>query len=43
PPTVLEETSIRNPPTLTEVFLATADRAAQLLSLSRPAGTARDS
>lgn len=42
PPAVLEETSIRHPPTLSEVFLATADRAAQLLSLSRPARPARD-
>lgn len=31
---VLEDESIRNPPTLTEVLLAKADRAAQLLSLT---------
>jgi hypothetical protein len=36
PERVLEATSIRNPPTLEEVFLATADRADQLLSLGSP-------
>ena len=39
PPVVLEDhTRIRNPPTLKEVFLAKADRAAQLLEMeqSRP-------
>jgi hypothetical protein len=30
----LEDESIRNPPTLTEVLLATADRAAQLLRVA---------
>ncbi|MFB6311828.1 MAG: DUF5802 family protein [Salinirussus sp.] len=34
PAGILEDTSIRNPPTLTEVLLATADRAAQLLRLT---------
>jgi len=33
PEPVLEETSVENPPTLSEVFLAKADRAAELLSL----------
>jgi len=33
PEPVLEETSVDNPPTLSEVFLAKADRAAKLLSL----------
>lgn len=36
PEGVLEATSVRNPPTLEEVFLATADRAEQLLSLASP-------
>ncbi|MFB6206876.1 MAG: DUF5802 family protein [Haloglomus sp.] len=34
PPAVLSETRVRNPPTLTEVLLAKADRAAQLLELT---------
>ena len=34
PESVLSETELRNPPTLQEVFLAKADRAAQLLGLS---------
>ncbi|MDZ7731351.1 MAG: DUF5802 family protein [Natrialbaceae archaeon] len=34
PTELLEETRIRNPPARTEVFLATRDRAQQLLSLS---------
>jgi arylsulfatase A-like enzyme len=31
PPTIIDAADIRNPPTLREVFLAKADRAAQLL------------
>ncbi|MXR52748.1 hypothetical protein GRX03_14180 [Halovenus sp. WSH3] len=34
PESVLSETSVRNPPTLQEVLLAKADRAAQLLGLT---------
>lgn len=34
PPEVLSETRVRNPPTLKEVLLAKADRAAQLLDLA---------
>jgi hypothetical protein len=34
PPAVLSETRVRNPPTLKEVLLAKADRAAQLLELA---------
>lgn len=40
PPAVIDDESIRNPPTLTEVLLAKADRAAQLLRLTN--GTPRD-
>jgi len=36
PPAVLEQEGVTNPPTLTEVFLAKADRAAQLLGFSDP-------
>ena len=43
PRPVLESESIRNPPTLTEVLLAKADRAAQLLGLtSGPAAAGED-
>ena len=38
PEHVLEASSVRNPPTLRGVFLATADRADQLLSLASPTG-----
>jgi len=39
PESVLSETNVRNPPTLREVFLAKADRAAQLLGLTgQPTG-----
>lgn len=39
PEPVLEETTVRNPPSLQEVFLAKADRAAQLLEFTGgPAG-----
>ncbi|MEF8886948.1 MAG: DUF5802 family protein [Haloarculaceae archaeon] len=34
PPDLLEEEGVTNPPTLTEVFLAKDDRAAQLLELA---------
>jgi hypothetical protein len=34
PETLVEETDIRNPPALREVFLAKADRARQLLSVA---------
>ncbi|MFT4880776.1 MAG: hypothetical protein ACI9HI_000773 [Salinirussus sp.] len=34
PPELLEGEGVTNPPTLTEVFLAKGDRAAQLLSLA---------
>lgn len=34
PPTVLDDTDVTNPPSLREVLLATADRAAQLLRLT---------
>ena len=34
PESVLEENAVRNPPTLTEVLLAKADRASQLLRLT---------
>jgi len=34
PESVLDDADVDNPPTLTEVFLAKADRAAQLLSLA---------
>lgn len=34
PESVLSETTVRNPPTLQEVLLAKADRAAQLLGLT---------
>ncbi len=34
PPGVLEDVALRNPPSLREVFLATADRAGQLLRLT---------
>ena len=34
PPTVLHDSGVENPPSLQEVFLATDDRAEQLLSLS---------
>lgn len=34
PDSILEQTTVRNPPTLREVFLAKADRAAQLLQLT---------
>jgi hypothetical protein len=34
PESLLDETAVRNPPTLKEVLLATADRAAQLLALA---------
>jgi hypothetical protein len=33
PESLLDETTVRNPPTLSEVFLAKADRAEQLLEL----------
>lgn len=36
PDDLLAETTVRNPPALKEVFLAKADRANQLLGLSRP-------
>lgn len=38
PPEILDDTTIRNPPALREVFLAKADRAAQLLHFDEPAG-----
>lgn len=41
PEAVLEETAVDNPPTLSEVLLAKADRAADLLSIARPT-TLRD-
>jgi hypothetical protein len=34
PPAVLEDVDLRNPPSLREVFLATADRAGQLLRVT---------
>jgi hypothetical protein len=34
PPSVLDDTRVRNPPALTEVLLAKADRAEQLLSMA---------
>jgi len=34
PPALLEDTRVRNPPALEEVFLAKADRARQLLALT---------
>ncbi|WP_424017897.1 DUF5802 family protein [Halorientalis pallida] len=34
PPSVLEDTRVRNPPALTEVLLAKADRARQLLTMT---------
>ncbi len=34
PPSVLEDTRVENPPTLTEVLLAKADRAQQLLAMT---------
>lgn len=34
PESLLDDADVDNPPTLTEVFLAKADRAAQLLSLA---------
>ena len=34
PESILDSADVDNPPTLTEVFLAKADRAAQLLSLA---------
>lgn len=34
PESLLAETSVRNPPSLEEVFLATAERAGQLLALT---------
>jgi hypothetical protein len=40
PHEILDDESIRNPPTLTEVLLAKADRAAQLLRLTN--GSARE-
>ena len=36
PPEILADTDIRNPPALREVFLAKADRAAQLLRFETP-------
>ena len=38
PPSLIEDTGVENPPTLTEVFLAKADRAAQLLGFDEPTG-----
>jgi len=38
PEELLESLDVSNPPTLTEVFLAKADRAEQLLQFARPAG-----
>jgi len=35
PESLLDETTVRNPPTLQEVLLAKADRASQLLELAR--------
>ncbi|MFB6084768.1 MAG: DUF5802 family protein [Halorientalis sp.] len=34
PPSVLEDTRVKNPPSLTEVLLAKADRAEQLLAMT---------
>lgn len=43
PEAVLESADIRNPPSLSEVFLAKADHAAQLLSVADTTGTSSDS
>ncbi|MBV0900510.1 DUF5802 family protein [Haloarcula salina] len=42
PETVLEDANVRNPPSLEEVFLAKADHAAQLLSISEGTPTLPD-
>jgi len=43
PEAVLADADIRNPPSLREVFLAKADHAAQLLSVTDPDGSLPDS
>jgi hypothetical protein len=35
PPEIIDDADVRNPPALREVFLAKADRAAQLLEFER--------
>jgi hypothetical protein len=42
PEAVLNDADIRNPPSLSEVFLAKADHAAQLLSVSETSGSLSD-
>ncbi len=43
PPEILSKTTVRNPPTLTEVLLAKAERAAQLCQLTFALPDATDS
>jgi hypothetical protein len=43
PEAILDDADVRNPPSLREVFLAKADHAAQLLSVSEPTDSLPDS